>query len=71
MGQSPTAAIECRLTAFGCASTFRLTVLSIDVMDISGEHLDDVKHDITRQRLDHGGRHVEEPKGGKFALGAP
>ncbi|CAO1616957.1 unnamed protein product [Sympodiomycopsis kandeliae] len=39
-------------------------LLSIDVMDISGEHLDDVKHDIKRTRLDHLGKVVVEAKGG-------
>lgn len=40
-------------------------LLSIDVMDISGEHLDDVKHDIKRTRLNHSGEVVIEAKGGE------
>ncbi|CAO1613761.1 unnamed protein product [Parajaminaea phylloscopi] len=39
-------------------------LLSVDIMDISGDHLDDVKHDIQRTRLDQHGKHVEEAKGG-------
>lgn len=39
-------------------------LLSIDIMDISGEHLDDVKQDIKRTRVDHNGRIISEAKGG-------
>lgn len=35
-------------------------------MDISGDHLDDVKHDIQRQRLDQYGNMVQEAKGGEL-----
>lgn len=39
-------------------------LLSLDVMDISGEHFDDVKHDMERIRLDHSGRQIDEGKKG-------
>ena len=41
-------------------------LLSIDVMDISGEHLDDIKHDVKRTRLNHSGEVVIEAKGGEM-----
>lgn len=41
------------------------TVMSVDVMDISGEHLEDVKHDLKRHRLDHEGGEVHEAMGGE------
>jgi hypothetical protein len=36
-------------------------VLSVDIMDISGEHQNDVNHDMTKSRLDSGGRMLEAP----------
>lgn len=47
----------------GCA------VLSVDIMDISGEHQNDVNHDMTKSRLDQTGTMLEAPgKKGTFVL---
>ncbi|KDN53212.1 DUF1692-domain-containing protein [Tilletiaria anomala UBC 951] len=39
-------------------------LLSLDIMDISGEHQNDIQHDIIRTRLSHSGLPVEEGKRG-------
>lgn len=39
-------------------------LLSLDVMDVSGEHQDDIQHDITRTRVDSSGRPVSPASGG-------
>ena len=44
-------------------------LLSIDVMDISGEHVDDVKHDIDRTRLDQSGKVLDVTKGESSSSG--
>ncbi|PWN27591.1 DUF1692-domain-containing protein [Jaminaea rosea] len=36
-------------------------LLSLDVMDISGEHFDDVRHDMERIRLSHSGAPIVDP----------
>ncbi len=41
-----------------------LTVLSLDIMDISGEHQVDIAHDIVKTRINKDGRVVEALKGG-------
>jgi hypothetical protein len=51
-------------------------VLSIDVMDVSGEHQNDVDHSIMKARLDSSGQPVHVEKGGIidyyiFSLTAP
>ena len=38
--------------------------MSLDVMDISGEHQNDIQHDILRTRLSHSGRPIDEGKAG-------
>jgi hypothetical protein len=40
-------------------------VLSLDVMDISGEHQTDLEHDITKTRLSKDGRVLEVTKSGR------
>ena len=45
----------------------RGAVLSVDLMDVSGAHANDVQHDITKSRLDAQGRRIEAPG----AKGAP
>jgi hypothetical protein len=44
-------------------------VLSIDIMDISGEHQNDVNHDITKSRLDKSGKPVEGAQAGRALKG--
>ncbi|KAI5481274.1 COPII-coated vesicle membrane protein [Pseudohyphozyma bogoriensis] len=38
-------------------------LLSVDIMDISGEHQNDVNHDLSKTRLSKDGKVVEAPKG--------
>ncbi|KAK4698971.1 endoplasmic reticulum-Golgi intermediate compartment protein 3, partial [Phenoliferia sp. Uapishka_3] len=40
-----------------------LPVLSVDIMDISGEHQNDVNHDMSKTRLSKEGVMIEAPKG--------
>jgi len=40
-------------------------VLSMDVMDISGEHQTDLEHEITKTRLSKEGRVIESSKPGR------
>lgn len=42
-----------------------MVVLSMDVMDISGEHQTDLEHDITKTRLSADGRTIESSKSGR------
>ncbi|KAJ8466362.1 hypothetical protein OPV22_028914 [Ensete ventricosum] len=44
------------------------TLLSVDTVDISGEQHYDIRHDITKKRLDHLGNVIESRQGG---IGAP
>jgi hypothetical protein len=44
--------------------TLTFTVLSLDVMDISGEHQTDLTHEITKTRLSPEGRQLETLKNG-------
>lgn len=44
------------------------TLLSLDAMDISGEQHLDIRHDITKKRIDSTGRSIEERKEG---IGGP
>jgi hypothetical protein len=44
---------------------FSFLVLSLDVMDISGEHQSDLEHDISKTRLDKDGRELETTKSGR------
>lgn len=39
-------------------------LLSLDVMDVSGEHQDDIQHDIVRTRLSKSGRPIDEGQRG-------
>lgn len=43
-------------------------VLSLDVMDISGETLRDIQHDIVKTRIDQDGNTVEALTGGREFL---
>jgi len=47
------------------------TVLSLDVMDISGEHQLDLKHEIVKSRLDKSGKVVGVIKDGRKSVGSP
>jgi hypothetical protein len=46
------------------------TVLSLDVMDISGEHQLDLKHEIVKSRLDKSGKVVGVIKDGRKSTGS-
>ena len=45
------------------------TVLSVDIMDISGEHQNDVHHDLFKTRIGADGKFVEEAIKGKELTG--
>ena len=44
-------------------------VLSVDIMDISGEHQNDVHHDLFKTRISSGGKFIEEAIKGKELTG--
>lgn len=46
-------------------------MLSLDVMDISGEHQTDLEHDITKTRLSSDGRVIEANKSGRKSARLP
>jgi hypothetical protein len=46
-----------------------LSVLSIDIMDISGEHQNDINHDISKTRLDKQGKLVQGAQAGRGLKG--
>ncbi|GAA6017482.1 hypothetical protein JCM10207_008242 [Rhodosporidiobolus poonsookiae] len=44
-------------------------LLSVDIMDISGEHQNDVNHDLTKTRISPEGKFVDEARKGKELTG--
>ena len=46
-------------------------MLSLDVMDISGEHQNDLEHDISKTRLGQDGTAIETTKSGRESLTIP
>ena len=42
--------------------SFLLAVISIDAMDLSGEHQINVQHNLYKRRLDYEGKPLEDPE---------
>jgi hypothetical protein len=53
----------------GSAEREPFVVLSLDVMDISGEHQTDLEHEISKTRLSKEGKAIERTLTGRECLG--